>query len=87
MENWVGIGVWIVLGALIALKGAAFAPACVRACPTDALVFGDIRNPNSRVAALSHSDRKYHLLEHLGTAPNGIYLKKIDPEAGDAQHA
>ena len=40
-------------------------PACVQACPSDVLVFGDFNDPNSRVAELSHDERHYKLFEHL----------------------
>ena len=56
-------------------------PACVQACPTGTLVFGDANDPNSRVSRLSKDERGYRLLESLGTEPNVIYLKKVDPHA------
>jgi molybdopterin-containing oxidoreductase family iron-sulfur binding subunit len=64
-----------------------FAPACVQACPTDALVFGDANNAQSRVSKLKQDSRHYRLLEHTGAEPNAIYLKKVDPHfAGEEQH-
>jgi molybdopterin-containing oxidoreductase family iron-sulfur binding subunit len=64
----------------------ALNPACVNACPTDTLVFGNLEDPNSRVAKLRDKElgeggRGYHLYEHLGTGPNVIYLKKVDKHA------
>ncbi len=56
-------------------------PACAQACPTDALVFGDWNDPNSRVNQLAQDARSYRLLEHLGIEPVVIYLKKVDPNA------
>ncbi len=56
-------------------------PACVQACPTSALVFGDLNQPNSRVAQMSKDSRAYHLLDDLGTKPAVTYLKKVDPNA------
>ena len=53
-------------------------PACVQTCPTDALVFGNLKDPKSKVAKLAKSSRHYKLLESLGTEPNVIYLKKVD---------
>ena len=58
-----------------------FDPACVMACPTDTLVFGDFNDPNSRLSQLKDDPRHYILLEELGTDPNVIYLKKVDPNA------
>jgi len=65
------------------LRDGDAVPACVQACPTSALNFGNIRDPESRVARLLHEEekREYRLLEDLGTEPNVIYLKKVDPEA------
>ena len=54
-------------------------PACVQACPTDALVFGDIKDPESRVSRLAKNERHFRLLEKQGVEPNVIYLKKVDP--------
>ena len=56
-----------------------FLPACVRACPTNTLVFGDKNDPDSQVSQLQDDPRHYKLLEHMGTEPNVIYLKKVDP--------
>ena len=61
-------------------------PACVNACPTETLVFGDFKDPNSKVSGmrdkeLADDGRGYHLLEHLGTHPSVVYLKKVDENA------
>jgi Fe-S-cluster-containing dehydrogenase component len=50
-------------------------PACVQTCPADALVFGNMADPESRVARLSRSPRSFKLMEHLGTHPSISYLK------------
>ena len=56
----------------------SFAPACVQACPTNALNFGNLANKNSRVYELLHDERNYTVMKNLGTAPNVTYLKKVD---------
>ena len=56
-------------------------PACAQACPTTAITFGNLNDPNSRVSRLFHDDREYTLQESIGTQPNIRYLKKVDHEA------
>jgi molybdopterin-containing oxidoreductase family iron-sulfur binding subunit len=51
--------------------------ACQQACPTQAIVFGDLKDPNSRVSQLRGSRRHYEVLEELGVRPNVGYLKKV----------
>ena len=51
--------------------------ACQQACPTQAIVFGDLKDPNSRVSQLQRSQRQYQVLEELGVRPNVSYLKKV----------
>ena len=50
-------------------------PACAQACPTDAIIFGDLSDPESRVSLAARSQRGYKVLEELGTAPEMVYLK------------
>ena len=60
------------------LKDGELQPACVQTCPTDALVFGNINDDESKVAKLAKDERHYKLLEKLGTEPNVVYLKKVE---------
>jgi molybdopterin-containing oxidoreductase family iron-sulfur binding subunit len=50
-------------------------PACAQACPTDAITFGNLSDPESRVSKMVRSDRAYKELENLGTEPRVTYLK------------
>ena len=69
------------------LRDGDIQPACAQACPTDAMVFGDISDPNSRVSELAKNKRKFHLREELGTDTNVVYLAKVDAEAKEHSHA
>ena len=56
-------------------------PACAECCPAGAIIFGDLNDPNSRVAELAMDRRRVVLLEDLGTEPAVLYLK------GGSSHA
>ena len=53
-------------------------PACVQSCPAEAMVFGDMSDPDSKVAKQLGSGRSGQLLESLGTKPRVFYLEKAD---------
>ena len=62
--------------------------ACAKSCPSDALIFGDMKDPNSKISKtlnLQYNDksveskepRAYHVLEELRVMPNVWYLTKV----------
>jgi len=54
-----------------------FQTACQQACPSDSIVFGDINNPQSRVARLRGSDRGYEMFKYVNARPRITYLARI----------
>jgi molybdopterin-containing oxidoreductase family iron-sulfur binding subunit len=64
--------------------------ACQQACPTEAIVFGDMNDPKSAVAQLKAQHHHYALLEELQTRPRTTYLGNVrnpHPELAPAHKA
>lgn len=61
-------------------NGSEVQTACQQVCPTEAIVFGNIRDEKSRVSRQKKSLRNYDLLEEEGTKPRTSYLKVIRPK-------
>ena len=59
-----------------AVRDGEIQPACVQSCPAEAMVFGDLNDPDSKVSHLAGSGRSTRLLEELGTEPKVFYLKR-----------
>jgi molybdopterin-containing oxidoreductase family iron-sulfur binding subunit len=61
-----------------AIRDGEIVPACAQTCPTDAIVFGDLMNPGSKVRRLMTDPRAYQVMGYLNTKPAVIYLKKVE---------
>jgi molybdopterin-containing oxidoreductase family iron-sulfur binding subunit len=69
-----------------AIRDGEIATACESACPSRAIVFGDLSDPSSRVSRRKRDVRTYGLLAELNTRPRTTYLKKLgnpNPELSD----
>ncbi|MGZ6359671.1 MAG: 4Fe-4S dicluster domain-containing protein, partial [Bdellovibrionota bacterium] len=61
--------------------------ACQDACPADAIVFGDVNNPESRISKLRKNPRGFLSLEDVNTRPQITYLTKVRNRAAIAGEA
>ena len=69
------------------MRDGEVVPACQQSCPAEAIVFGDVRDENSRVARIIQNERTYRVLDStVNTQPAVSYLKKVtfhDVESGE----
>lgn len=72
------------------IKDGEVVSACQQSCPTQAIVFGNINDPNSKVTEVKKLNRQYQLLAELNTRPRTSYLAKLrnpNPELEEQKNA
>jgi molybdopterin-containing oxidoreductase family iron-sulfur binding subunit len=52
-------------------------PACAQSCPTHAITFGDLADPDSQVSRTQKSHRAYKMLAELNVKPRTSFLAKL----------
>ena len=70
----------------VVVPADSFTTACAQACPAEAIVFGNLNDPETRVSQLKQLDRNYAVLEPLLTKPRTTYLARVrnpNPEMPD----
>jgi molybdopterin-containing oxidoreductase family iron-sulfur binding subunit len=65
------------------IRDGEVTPACVQACPTEALTFGNLKDPDSRVSKLHRDPRHYYVFKSLNTRPAIAYLKRVRADHHD----
>ncbi len=61
----------------IEVRDGAVRTACQQACPADAIVFGNMKDPHSEVARARAEERTYMVLDYLATKPRVTYLARV----------
>ncbi|HUP02309.1 MAG TPA: molybdopterin dinucleotide binding domain-containing protein [Gemmatimonadota bacterium] len=69
------------------IPDGAFQTACQQTCPTDAIVFGNLKDPGSRAARLARGPLAYSALDVLNTRPANFYLKQVNQRVEAAAEA
>jgi len=70
-----------------ALRDGEIVPACAQACPSGAIVFGDLNDPSSRVASLHREGRSYVMLPELDIVQRTRYLERLRNPSPDLEEA
>ncbi len=72
------------------IKDGEILTACQQVCPTEAIIFGNVNDANSRVSKLKAGSRNYHLLADLNTRPRTTYIGAVrnpNPELQSSEKA
>ncbi|MDH7603266.1 MAG: 4Fe-4S dicluster domain-containing protein [Melioribacter sp.] len=59
------------------IKGNDVVTACQQACPSNAIIFGDMNDPDSEISKLRNHNLSYYVLEELNIKPNVTYIAKL----------
>jgi molybdopterin-containing oxidoreductase family iron-sulfur binding subunit len=65
------------------VRDGEIVPACAQTCPGEAIVFGNMRDPSSRVRQIAESGRAYRVLDQLNTQSAVVYLRRISEHAAE----
>ncbi len=70
----------------VPLEDGAIRTACQQSCPTNAILFGDLNDPDSAVAQAAGDARRYAVLEELNVRPAVSYLRKVRNATKESDH-
>ncbi len=65
------------------IRDGEIVTACQQVCPTRAITFGDVKDPDTEVSVWKRSPRNYAMLEELNTRPRTTYLARLGWEESD----